>query len=199
MVAETLRWWDGARHALPWRAEAGEPPDPYRVWLSEILLQQTTAQAASPYFQAFVERWPTVEALAAAPLEAVIGAFAGLGYYSRARNLHACARTIAKAGGRFPHDEASLKALPGVGAYTAAAIAAIAFDRQATPVDGNIARIIARLVALETPIAGSKVADRRSRAHAGAACPRGRFRPGFDGPRGDESAARCGRPAATVR
>ncbi len=158
MVARTLRWWDGARRALPWRAEAGESADPYRVWLSEILLQQTTTQAASPYFQTFVERWPTVEALAAAPLEAVIGAFAGLGYYSRARNLHACARTIAKAGGRFPDDETSLRALPGVGAYTAAAIAAIAFDRQAAPVDGNIARIIARLVALETPIAEARSA-----------------------------------------
>jgi len=156
LVARTLRWWVRARRSLAWRAAPGTAPDPYRVWLSEVLLQQTTAQAAAPYFQAFVEAWPTVEDLAAAPLEAVISAFAGLGYYSRARNLHACARAISARGGRFPTDEASLRALPGVGAYTAAAIAAIAFDRQAAPVDGNIARILARLMALETPIAASR-------------------------------------------
>ena len=156
IVARTLHWWDRARRALAWRAEPGETVDPYRVWLSEVLLQQTTAQAVTPYFRTFVARWPTVDALAAAPIEAVISAFAGLGYYSRARNLHACAREIARRGGRFPSDEAALRALPGVGAYTAAAIAAIAFDRQAAPVDGNIARIVARLIRLETPIAESR-------------------------------------------
>ncbi len=156
IVARTLAWWDGARRKLAWRAETGETPDPYRVWLSEVLLQQTTAQAVTPYYRAFVEKWPEVEDLAAAPLEAVISAFAGLGYYSRARNLHACAKAVASAGGRFPSDEAALRGLPGVGAYTAAAIAAIAFDLPAAPVDGNIARILARLTALEAPIAESR-------------------------------------------
>src|SRR5271154_2942047 len=153
IVARTLRWWDRPRRALVWRAAPGEAPDPYRVWLSEVLLQQTTGQAAAPYYQAFIAKWPRVEDLAAAPIEAVVGAFAGLGYYSRARNLHACAKEIARRGGRFPTEEADLRALPGVGAYTAAAIAAIAFGRQTAPVDGNIARVLARLLALEKPIA----------------------------------------------
>jgi A/G-specific adenine glycosylase len=156
IVARTLSWWDLNRRALAWRAAPGDKPDPYRVWLSEVLLQQTTAQAASPYYEAFIARWPRVEDLAQAPLEAVISAFAGLGYYSRARNLHACAREIASRGGRFPHEEAHLRALPGIGAYTAAAIAAIAFGRQTLPVDGNIARILARLLALETPVARAR-------------------------------------------
>ncbi len=156
IVARTLQWWDRARRSLAWRGEPGASPDPYKVWLSEVLLQQTTAQAATPYYRAFVETWPTVEALAAAPIESVISAFAGLGYYSRARNLHACAQEIARRGGRFPADEPALRALPGVGAYTAAAIAAIAFDRQAAPVDGNIARILARVLGLETSIANSR-------------------------------------------
>ena len=121
-----------------------------------MLLQQTTAQAATPYYQAFIAKWPRVEDLAAAPVEAVMSAFAGLGYYSRARNLHACAKEIARRGGRFPSEEADLRALPGVGAYTAAAVAAIAFGRQTAPVDGNIARILARLVALEEPIARAR-------------------------------------------
>ena len=153
IVARTLRWWDRHRRALAWRAAPGEAPDPYRVWLSEVLLQQTTAQAATPYYQAFIAQWPRVEDLAAASLEAVIGAFAGLGYYSRARNLHACAQEIARRGGRFPSAEADLVALPGVGAYTAAAIAAIAFGQKAAPVDGNIARVLARMLALDQPIA----------------------------------------------
>ena len=156
IVRRTLAWWDGARRDLAWRAGPGERPDPYRVWLSEILLQQTTVQAAAPYFHTFVTRWPTVEALAAAPGEAVVSAFAGLGYYSRARNLHACAKEIARRGGRFPQEECELRALPGVGVYTAAAVAAIAFGRQITPVDGNIARIFARLLAL-----GSTVTENR--------------------------------------
>jgi A/G-specific adenine glycosylase len=153
IVARTLGWWDRHRRTLAWRAAPGEPPDPYRVWLSEVLLQQTTALAATPYYEAFIAKWPRVEDLAAAPAEAVIGAFAGLGYYSRARNLHACAQEIARCGGRFPSEEAGLRALPGVGAYTAAAIAAIAFGRQTAPVDGNIARVLARLLALDQPIA----------------------------------------------
>jgi A/G-specific adenine glycosylase len=156
IVERTLRWWDRARRELPWRARPGEAPDPYRVWLSEVLLQQTTVQAAAPYFLTFMERWPTVWDLAAASTEEVIGAFAGLGYYSRARNLHACAKEIARRGGRFPDREADLRALPGVGEYTAAAIAAIAFGRSTTPVDGNVARVLARLVALDRPIAEAK-------------------------------------------
>jgi A/G-specific adenine glycosylase len=156
IVAGTLGWWDRHRRALAWRAAPGDAPDPYRVWLSEVLLQQTTAQAATPYYEAFVAKWPRVEDLAAAPAEAVVGAFAGLGYYARARNLHACAKEIARRGGRFPSEEAELRILPGVGGYTAAAIAAIAFGRQTTPVDGNIARILARLLALDQPIAQAR-------------------------------------------
>ncbi len=156
IVARTLAWWERRRRTLAWRAEPGETPDPYRVWLSEVLLQQTTAQAATPYYQTFIAKWPRVEDLAAAPTEEVMSAFAGLGYYSRARNLHACAKEIARRGGTFPSEEASLRALPGVGAYTAAAIAAIAFGRQTAPVDGNIARILARLLAVEKPIARAR-------------------------------------------
>ncbi len=162
IARRVLAWWDVHRRDLPWRAPAGKTPDPYRVWLSEILLQQTTATAAAPYFLKFVARWPRVEALAAASLDEVISAFAGLGYYSRARNLHACAKEVARRGGRFPRGEAELRALPGIGAYTAAAVAAIAYDAKAAPVDGNIARILARLHALETPIA-------RARREIGAA------------------------------
>ncbi len=151
-----LAWWDRHRRSFPWRAAPGERADPYRVWLSEVLLQQTVARTAVPYFERFVALWPRVEDLAAAPLEEVMRAFAGLGYYSRARNLHACARQIAQRGGAFPQDEAVLRALPGVGAYTAAAIAAIAFNRHASPVDGNIARIMTRLHAIDAPIAKAR-------------------------------------------
>jgi A/G-specific adenine glycosylase len=156
IVARTLDWWDRCRRTLAWRAQPGETPEPYRVWLSEVLLQQTTAQAATPYYQAFIAKWPTVEDLAAAPVDAVMSAFAGLGYYSRARNLHACAKEIARRGGRFPSEEAGLRELPGVGSYTAAAVAAIAFNRQTAPVDGNIARVLGRLIALEKPIARAR-------------------------------------------
>ena len=156
IVARTLGWWDRHRRALAWRTGPGEAPDPYRVWLSEVLLQQTTAHAATPYYQTFIAKWPRVEDLAAAPVEAVVSAFAGLGYYSRALNLHACAREITRRGGRFPSEEADLRALPGIGAYTAAAIAAIAFGRQTAPVDGNIARVLARLLALDEPIARAR-------------------------------------------
>ena len=155
-AAKVLRWFDRHRRALPWRAAPGETADPYRVWLSEILLQQTTTTGAAPYYREFLRRWPDVAALAAAPMEAVMSAFAGLGYYSRARNLHACAQMVAASGGVFPSDEAALRALPGVGAYTAAAVAAIAFDQPATPVDGNIARIVSRLAGFSTPIAANR-------------------------------------------
>jgi A/G-specific adenine glycosylase len=156
IAPRVLAWWDVHRRELPWRARAGEKPDPYRVWLSEILLQQTTAAAAAPYFLKFAGKWPRVEALAEAPLEEIMGAFAGLGYYSRARNLHACAQEVARRGGRFPQTEAELRALPGLGAYTAAAVAAIAFDAKAAPVDGNIARILSRLYAVEAPIGSAR-------------------------------------------
>jgi A/G-specific adenine glycosylase len=158
LARRLLAWWDASRRDLPWRAAPGETPDPYRVWLSEVLLQQTTAAAAAPYYARFLERWPRVEALAAASLDEVIEAFAGLGYYARARNLHACAQEIARRGGRFPESAAALRALPGVGAYTAAAVAAIAFGEPAAAVDGNVARVMARLVALPTPLAKARAA-----------------------------------------
>ncbi len=153
-----LRWFDANARALPWRARPGERPDPYRVWLSEILLQQTTTSGAAPYYREFLRRWPDVRALAAAPMEEVMSAFAGLGYYSRARNLHACARAVAAAGGVFPADEAALLALPGIGPYTAAAVAAIAFGQPATPIDGNIARVVSRLAGFTDPIAANRPA-----------------------------------------
>jgi len=149
-AADLLRWYDRHRRVLPWRAKKGERADPYRVWLSEIMLQQTTVKAVAPYYARFLARFPGVAALAAAPLEDVLKLWAGLGYYARARNLHACAKAVvAQHGGEFPDHEEGLRGLPGVGAYTAAAIAAIAFDRPASPVDGNIERVIARLFAVE--------------------------------------------------
>ncbi len=171
----------------------GETPDPYRVWLSEILLQQTTATTAAPYFQKFVARWPRVEALAAASLDEVMAAFSGLGYYRRARNLHACAREVARRGGRFPPSEADLRALPGVGAYTAAAVAAIAYGAKAAPVDGNVARILARLYALEAPIAQARRAIGEAAAALTPADRPGDFAAGADGPR------RADLPAAPSR
>ncbi|TVQ58688.1 MAG: A/G-specific adenine glycosylase [Rhodobacteraceae bacterium] len=158
--AALLDWYDRLARRLPWRVgpadrAAGARPDPYRVWLSEIMLQQTTVATVGPYFDRFLALWPTVEALAAAPREAVLAEWAGLGYYARARNLHACAQAVAERGG-FPDDEAGLRALPGVGAYTAAAVAAIAFDRPATVVDGNVERVIARLYAIEAPLPDAK-------------------------------------------
>ncbi|WP_029007677.1 A/G-specific adenine glycosylase [Azospirillum halopraeferens] len=157
-----LAWYDRHRRDLPWRSPPGERADPYRVWLSEIMLQQTTVPAAAPYFRAFVERWPRVEDLAAADTDAVMAAWAGLGYYARARNLLKCARAVAaEHGGRFPDTESALLDLPGVGAYTAAAIAAIAFGRPATVVDGNVERVVARLFAVEEPLPGAKATLRR--------------------------------------
>ena len=155
-----LNWYDSHARDLPWRAPPGMPaPDPYRVWLSEIMLQQTTVAAVKPYFAAFTKRWPTIDALADAGEEAVMAAWAGLGYYSRARNLHACARVVAGRGG-FPETERSLRDLPGVGDYTAAAIAAIAFGQRAVVVDANVERVIARLFAIDTPLPAARKAIR---------------------------------------
>ncbi|HEY1560191.1 MAG TPA: A/G-specific adenine glycosylase [Caulobacteraceae bacterium] len=160
--AKLLAWYDAHRRALPWRATPGERPDPYRVWLSEIMLQQTTVPHATPYFLAFVSRWPAVADLAAAAGAEVMAAWAGLGYYARARNLLACARAVVSDhGGRFPASEAALRTLPGVGAYTAAAIAAIAFDEPANAVDGNIERVVARVNATPTPLPDAKPELRR--------------------------------------
>jgi A/G-specific adenine glycosylase len=157
LARSLLAWYDRERRALPWRAPPGVPPDPYRVWISEIMLQQTTAAAVAPYFDAFLARWPRIEDLAAADLDTVLHAWQGLGYYARARNLHACARIVATGhGGRFPEDEAALRLLPGVGAYTAAAIAAIGFGRRATPVDGYVLRVIARLHGVEEALPGAR-------------------------------------------
>lgn len=147
-----LDWYDAHRRALPWRAPPGVRQDAYAVWLSEIMLQQTTVATVQDYYRNFLARWPTVEALAAAPLAGVLAAWAGLGYYARARNLHACAVCITQDhGGRFPQEESALLQLPGIGPYTAAAIAAIAFDRSCVAVDGNVERVMARLHMIETP------------------------------------------------
>ena len=154
-----LNWYDAARRDLPWRARPGEKADPYKVWLSEIMLQQTTVKAVIPYFETFMARWPAAEALAAASRDEVLAAWAGLGYYSRARNLYACAQAVAREG--FPTSEAALRALPGVGAYTAAAIAAIAFGEPSAVVDGNVERVIARLFALDEPLPAAKPAIRK--------------------------------------
>jgi A/G-specific adenine glycosylase len=157
LVARLLDWYDAHHRRLPWRALPGETADPYRVWLSEIMLQQTTVAAVGPYFHKFLKKWPTMKALAATPVDEVMSAWAGLGYYSRARNLHACAREVAEHhNGKLPGTEEALRKLPGIGPYTAAAIAAIAFDRKAAPVDGNIERVLARLFAIKTPLPAAK-------------------------------------------
>ncbi len=157
--AQILAWYDRHRRRLPWRALPGETVDPYRVWLSEIMLQQTTVQAVGPYFMKFLDRWPTVSDLGRASQDDVLRMWAGLGYYSRARNLHACAVTVLQDhGGRFPDTEKGLRALPGIGPYTASAIAAIAFERQCMPVDGNIERVTSRLYAVEEALPKSKPA-----------------------------------------
>jgi len=157
-----LTWYDANARKLPWRVgpaerAAGVRPDPYRVWLSEIMLQQTTVPHATPYFLTFTRRWPTVVDLAREDDGEVMAAWAGLGYYARARNLLACARAVAnQQGGVFPDTEEGLRALPGVGAYTAAAVAAIAFDRPANVVDGNVERVASRLFAVEEPLPDAK-------------------------------------------
>jgi A/G-specific adenine glycosylase len=160
--ADLLAWYDRHRRVLPWRMEAwrarkGERTEPYRVWLSEIMLQQTTVKAVAPYYTRFLALWPTVERLAAASLDDVLKAWAGLGYYARARNLHACAQTVvAHHGGIFPDQLAALRALPGIGDYTAAAVAAIAYDAPAVPVDGNVERVVTRLFAIEEALPAAK-------------------------------------------
>ncbi|MGD9669135.1 MAG: A/G-specific adenine glycosylase [Hyphomicrobiaceae bacterium] len=156
-VAALLDWYDRERRDLPWRAPPGRRADPYKVWLSEIMLQQTTIKAVIPYFYKFLARWPNVKALAAADRDDVLAAWAGLGYYARARKLHECAVEVAgNHGGKFPRTQAELIELPGIGPYTAAAIAAIAFNEPATPVDGNVERVTARLFAVRQPLPQAK-------------------------------------------
>ncbi|MEZ5911214.1 MAG: A/G-specific adenine glycosylase [Paracoccaceae bacterium] len=172
--ASLLRWYDGHARDLPWRVgpearRAGQRPDPYRVWLSEIMLQQTTVAAVRSYFERFTTLWPDIAALAAAEDSAVMAEWAGLGYYARARNLLKGARAVADgASGQLPRTEAELRALPGIGAYTAAAVAAIAFDQPATVVDGNVERVMARLFAVETPLPAARP---RLRDHAASLTP----------------------------
>ena len=159
-----LDWYDREARILPWRIGPGQAnrPDPYRVWLSEVMLQQTTTAHAAPYYAAFTQRWPTVADLAAAQDADVMAAWAGLGYYARARNMLAGARAVVRDhGGVFPDTEAALLKLPGVGAYTAAAVASIAFDRAANVVDGNVERVMARQFAVETPLPGARPELRR--------------------------------------
>jgi A/G-specific adenine glycosylase len=157
-----LAWYDVHRRVLPWRAPPplkGEKPkraDPYRIWLSEIMLQQTTVQAVGAYYRKFLERWPDVKALAAAKEDDVLAAWAGLGYYARARNLHAAAKMVAATGGKFPLTAEGLRALPGIGAYTSGAIAAIAYDEKQAAMDANAERVIARLYAVRTPMPKAK-------------------------------------------
>ena len=152
-----LDWYDRHRRRLPWRPPAGERADPYRVWLSEIMLQQTGVKTVGPYFEKFLARWPDVAALGRASQDDVLRMWAGLGYYSRARNLHACAVAVLRDhGGVFPDTEEGLRQLPGIGPYTAAAIGAIAFDVRTMPVDGNIERVVSRLYAVEEPLPQAK-------------------------------------------
>lgn len=156
-----LAWYDRHRRQLPWRALPGRTPDPYAVWLSEIMLQQTTVAAVKSYYEKFLGLWPTVHDLAAAPSQEVMSAWAGLGYYTRARNLHACALMVSQSfNGVFPGEEGALRKLPGIGPYTAAAIAAIAFGQRAVVVDGNVERVISRLYRIETPLPAAKPAIR---------------------------------------
>jgi A/G-specific adenine glycosylase len=167
---DLLTWYGAHARVLPWRNPPGavlpdDPDWPYRVWLSEVMLQQTTVEAATPYFHAFTARWPTVAALAACDDDELMQAWAGLGYYARARNLLACARAVvAQHGGRFPGDEAALRALPGIGDYTAAAVAAFGFGRDAVVIDGNVERVVTRLLALATPLPAARPAIRAALA-----------------------------------
>lgn len=157
-----LEWYDRHHRELPWRvspsmARHGVVANPYHIWMSEVMLQQTTVQAVKAYFEKFLALWPEVEDLAAADNEDVMKAWAGLGYYARARNLKKCAEAVARDhGGRFPDTEEGLKALPGIGDYTAAAVAAIAFNRKSAVLDGNVERVISRLYAIETPLPAAK-------------------------------------------
>lgn len=151
-----LAWFDTHQRVMPWRAVKGRRPDPYHVWLSEIMLQQTTVAAVTPYFERFIKRWPTVAALAKASQDDVLAQWAGLGYYARARNLHKCAQAVVARGGKFPRDLDGLLDLPGIGPYTAAAIASIAFDEPAVAVDGNVERVVSRFCAITEPLPASK-------------------------------------------
>jgi A/G-specific adenine glycosylase len=164
IAALLLGWYDRHARNLPWRSPPGVPTaDPYRVWLSEIMLQQTTVAAVIPYFERFTARWPNIAALAAADDAELMAAWAGLGYYARARNLLSCARAVvADHEGAFPENEADLRRLPGVGAYTAAAIAAIAFDERAVVVDANVERVVARLFAINTPLPDARTTIRKA-------------------------------------
>ncbi|MBW6421046.1 A/G-specific adenine glycosylase [Rhizobium sp. XQZ8] len=162
LPGQLLAWYDRHHRELPWRvspaaAKAGKRADPYHIWLSEVMLQQTTVQAVKPYFAKFLGLWPEVTDLAAAPVDDVMAAWAGLGYYARARNLKKCAEAVASEhGGLFPDTEDGLRALPGIGDYTSAAVAAIAFNRQSAVMDGNVERVISRLYAIDAPLPGSK-------------------------------------------
>ena len=161
IATDLLAWYDHQARVLTWRSPPGTPPpEPYRVWLSEVMLQQTTVAAVGPYFAKFLARWPTVLDLAAAEDAEVMAAWAGLGYYARARNLLACARAVAARGGAFPETEEQLRELPGLGAYTAAAVAAIAFGKRATVVDANVERVVARLFAIGEPLPAARKAIR---------------------------------------
>ena len=157
IVEPLLAWYDVHRRDLPWRALPEQAADPYRVWVSEIMLQQTVAATVKPYYEKFIALWPDVHALASAPLGDVLSAWAGLGYYARARNLHACAIRVSRNhGGVFPGTQAELLTLPGVGAYTAGAIASIAFGQPVAAVDGNVERVVSRLYGIETPLPASR-------------------------------------------
>ena len=160
LSAALLAWYDRHRRDLPWRALPGARMDPYRVWMSEVMLQQTTVATVRGAYERFLARYPTVEAMAAAPLDDILHAWQGLGYYARARNMHRAARAVAARGGKFPDTESALAALPGVGTYIAAAVAAIAFDRPANVVDANVERVVARLFAIRDPLPGSRATIR---------------------------------------
>lgn len=152
LPALLLKWYDQSRRTFPWRAQSAEIPNPYHVWLSEIMLQQTTTVTVIPYFRRFLQKWPTLNDFAEASLDDILHQWQGLGYYARARNLHKCAQVVVlEYGGHFPQTEEELLTLPGIGPYTAAAIAAIAFGRSATPIDGNIKRVISRLYGIDQP------------------------------------------------
>src|SRR5258708_704010 len=195
-AAALLAWYDRHRRDLPWRARPGETADPYRVWLSEIMLQQTTVVTVAPYFVRFVARWPDIRALAAASLDEVLHEWQGLGYYARARNLHACARAVVERHeGRFPDDPAMLRALPGIGDYTAAAIAAIAFDRREAAGDGHGEPGGARVFAVAEPLPRAKP---KLRTLATALVPERRAR-GFAPPRVDLRGGLCTPPPPPPR
>ena len=172
---DLLAWYDRARRAMPWRARPGVAADPYHVWLSEIMLQQTTVVAVIPYYEKFLTRFPTVRALADAESEAVMQAWAGLGYYARARNLHACAKAVVALGG-FPTTLGGLQELPGIGPYTAAAVGAIAFGIPVVPIDGNVERVTSRVFGIGEPLPGSKAAIAAGAATLGSD-PAARARP----------------------